>query len=137
MRNSNRKFDKGLKSLTHAPYYVSEMSPKIHHTREVLLLTHPHAFCPWLTISRFRAFYAAGECTGGIHGAVRIGANAVIGLLSERQSGGRNRNERRQEVKRVISRLVRRIIKISVYLSTSFLLQSAAVSRPLVYPEPS
>ena len=28
----NRKFDKGLKSLTHAPYYVSEMSPKIHHT---------------------------------------------------------------------------------------------------------
>lgn len=25
--------------------------------------------------------YAAGECTGGIHGAVRIGANAVMDCL--------------------------------------------------------
>ena len=29
--------------------------------------------------------YAAGECTGGIHGAVRIGANAVMDCLVQRQ----------------------------------------------------
>ena len=31
-REFGRKLDKDIKPLTHAPYYVSEMSPKIHHT---------------------------------------------------------------------------------------------------------
>ncbi len=77
----NRKFDKGLKSLTHAPYYVSEMSPKIHHTMGGIATDTSTRVLSVVNDQPIPGLYAAGECTGGIHGAVRIGANAVMDCL--------------------------------------------------------
>jgi Succinate dehydrogenase/fumarate reductase, flavoprotein subunit len=76
-----RKLDKDIKPLTHAPYYVSEMSPKIHHTMGGIATDTSTRVLSVVDDKPIPGLYAAGECTGGIHGAVRIGANAVMDCL--------------------------------------------------------
>lgn len=76
-----RKFDKDIKPLTHAPYYVSVMSPKIHHTMGGIATDTSTRVLSVVDDKPIPGLYAAGECTGGIHGAVRIGANAVMDCL--------------------------------------------------------
>lgn len=76
-----RKLDKDIKPLTHAPYYVSEMSPKIHHTMGGIATDTSTRVLSVVDDKPIAGLYAAGECTGGIHGAVRIGANAVMDCL--------------------------------------------------------
>lgn len=76
-----RKLDKEIKPLTHAPYYVSEMSPKIHHTMGGIATDTSTRVLSVVNDKPIPGLYAAGECTGGIHGAVRIGANAVMDCL--------------------------------------------------------
>lgn len=77
----NRKFDDGLKPLTHAPFYVSEMSPKVHHTMGGIATDTSTRVLSVVNDNPIAGLYAAGECTGGIHGASRIGANAVMDCL--------------------------------------------------------
>ena len=76
-----RKLDKDIKPLTHAPYYVSEMSPKIHHTMGGIATDTSTRVLSVVDDKPIPGLYAAGECTGGIHGAFRIGANAVMDCL--------------------------------------------------------
>ena len=76
-----RKLDKDIKPLMHAPYYVSEMSPKIHHTMGGIATDTSTRVLSVVDDKPIPGLYAAGECTGGIHGAVRIGANAVMDCL--------------------------------------------------------
>lgn len=76
-----RKLDKDIKPLRHAPYYVSEMSPKIHHTMGGIATDTSTRVLSVVDDKPIPGLYAAGECTGGIHGAVRIGANAVMDCL--------------------------------------------------------
>lgn len=60
----------------HAPYHCPEMSPKIQqHDGGIATDT---GLASSATTNRSLDCHAAGECTGGIHGAVRIGANAVM-----------------------------------------------------------
>lgn len=80
-REFGRKLDKDIKPLTHAPYYVSEMSPKIHHTMGGIATDTSTRVLSVVDDKPIPGLYAAGECTGGIHGAVRIGANAVMDCL--------------------------------------------------------
>lgn len=80
-REFGRKLDKDIKPLTHAPYYVSEMSPKIHHTMSGIATDTSTRVLSVVDDKPIPGLYAAGECTGGIHGAVRIGANAVMDCL--------------------------------------------------------
>ena len=68
------------KALDTAPYYAIKVAPGIHHTMGGLkintnteVLTADGTAIPGL--------YAAGEVTGGVHGANRLGGNAVADIV--------------------------------------------------------
>jgi len=70
-----------LKPIEHPPYYSIRLQPKVHHcmggvqinTRAEVLAITDHQPIPGL--------FAAGEVTGGIHGASRLGSNAIVDCL--------------------------------------------------------
>jgi fumarate reductase flavoprotein subunit len=77
----------GLVTLDHPPFYACKVAPGIHHcmggiridTRNQVLDANGKAI-PGL--------FAAGETTGGIHGANRLGGNAVCDIMvNGRQAG--------------------------------------------------
>ena len=66
--------------LDQAPYYAIKIAPGIHHTMggvvinsDAQVLTSAGQSIPGL--------YAAGEVTGGVHGANRLGGNAVADIV--------------------------------------------------------
>ena len=66
--------------LDTAPYYAVKVAPGIHHTMGGVkintaaeVLTEAGEAIPGL--------YAAGEVTGGVHGANRLGGNAVADII--------------------------------------------------------
>ena len=68
------------KPLDTAPYYAIKVAPGIHHTMGGLVidtsaevLTEAGEAIPGL--------FAAGEVTGGVHGANRLGGNAVADIV--------------------------------------------------------
>jgi fumarate reductase flavoprotein subunit len=82
----------GLVVLDHAPYYACKVAPGIHHcmggiridTRNQVLDASGKAL-PGL--------FAAGETTGGIHGANRLGGNAVCDIMVNGRQAGRSAAE--------------------------------------------
>lgn len=71
------------------PYYATPRQPAVHHTmggvqidKETHVLKADGSMIPGL--------YAAGEVTGGIHGANRVGANAVPDALTYGRIAGIN-----------------------------------------------
>ena len=71
------------------PWYASILSPKVHHTMGGI---ETDKFCRALDISNDRpipGLYAAGEATGGVHGAVRLGSCAVVDCLVNGRIAGR------------------------------------------------
>lgn len=78
--------------LSKAPFYAIRIAPGIHHTMggvtidpETRVLTEKGGFIPGL--------YAAGEVTGGVHGANRIGGNAVADIIIFGREAGLNAAE--------------------------------------------
>jgi len=75
--------------VTHTPYYGMRLWPKVHHTmggvridvngRVMDIDGHPIA-----------GLYAAGEITGGVHGACRLGSCAITDCLVFGRIAGRN-----------------------------------------------
>ena len=63
-------------NLSTAPYYALTVTPGIHHTMGGVKI---NTACEVLTEdgSKIEGLYAAGEVTGGVHGANRLGGNAV------------------------------------------------------------
>ena len=68
------------KALDTAPFYAIKVAPGIHHTMGGLVintsaevLTEAGEAIPGL--------FAAGEVTGGVHGANRLGGNAVADIV--------------------------------------------------------
>lgn len=83
-----RPFDKQAKPIGEGPYFVSEMSPKVHHCMGGMATRVDTSVTDVMTDAPIPGLYAAGECVGGIHGAVRIGACAVMDcLVNGRQAG--------------------------------------------------
>ena len=67
--------------LTEGPWYASEMSPKVHHCMGGLVTDLE---CRVIDISDGKpvpGLFAAGEATGGVHGAVRLGSCAILDCL--------------------------------------------------------
>lgn len=62
--------------LSRAPFYAIEVAPAIHHTMGGLKI-NPNAQVMRKNGNPIPGLYAAGEVTGGIHGAERLGGNAV------------------------------------------------------------
>lgn len=83
-----RRFDKRAKPLGQGPWYVSEMSPKVHHCMGGIATDISTAVLDVVTDEPIPGLYAAGECVGGIHGAVRIGACAVLDCLVNGRAAG-------------------------------------------------
>ena len=71
------------------PWYASILSPKVHHTMGGI---ENDKFCRALDITNdepIPGLYAAGEATGGVHGAVRLGSCAVVDCLVNGRIAGR------------------------------------------------
>ena len=76
--------------LTEGPWYVAEMSPKVHHCMGGLY-TSANAQCiDASTGNLIDHLYAAGECAGGVHGACRMGSCAILDCLIMGRIAGRN-----------------------------------------------
>lgn len=61
------------KPLGNGPWYVARMSPKVHHCMGGLY-TNNKAQVYHVKGGLITGLYAAGEATGGVHGAVRLGS---------------------------------------------------------------
>jgi flavocytochrome c len=70
----------GTAPLDSPPFYCMRMWPKIHHTMGGILI---NAKAQVLDLSKrpLPGLYAAGEVTGGIHGACRLGSCAITECL--------------------------------------------------------
>lgn len=67
-------------SLAEGPFYLLKVTPSIHHTMGGLKIDkQAHVLNEDGEI--IQGLYAAGEVTGGIHGANRIGGNAVTDII--------------------------------------------------------
>ncbi|MNH26378.1 Urocanate reductase precursor [compost metagenome] len=71
----------GLKSLEKGPYYIEKAVPSVHHTmgglvidEKTRVLNEKGEIIPGL--------FAAGEVTGVIHGANRLGGNAIADIFT-------------------------------------------------------
>ncbi len=69
-----------MKPHTEGPWYVSRLSPKVHHTMGGLYTT-AKAEVVNVDGKVIPGLYAAGEATGGVHGAVRLGSNATTDCI--------------------------------------------------------
>lgn len=77
------------RELVKAPFYAIEVSPAVHHTMggvrintNAEVLTADGKVIPGL--------FAAGEITGGVHGANRLGGNAVTDITVYGKTAGEN-----------------------------------------------
>lgn len=84
-----RRFDRSAKPIGSGPYFVSEMSPKVHHCMGGVATAVDTAVLDVMTDKPIPGLFAAGEFVGGIHGAVRIGACAVMDCLVNGREAGR------------------------------------------------
>jgi flavocytochrome c len=78
--------------LRYPPYYCIRLWPKVHHTMGGVLIDS-QARVLNLSLQPIKGFYAAGEVTGGIHGACRLGSCAIIDCLVFGRIAGRNAAE--------------------------------------------
>ena len=62
--------------LTTAPYYAIKITPAVHHTMGGIVI-NPKAEVLNEKGEAISGLFAAGEVTGGVHGANRLGGNAV------------------------------------------------------------
>ncbi|HCO51563.1 MAG TPA: flavocytochrome c, partial [Sutterellaceae bacterium] len=75
--------------LTQGPWYAVQVTPAVHHTMgglrinsEAQVLNKKGNVIPGL--------FAAGEVTGGVHGANRLGGNAMADIVTFGRIAGRN-----------------------------------------------
>jgi len=74
-----RKASEMPRALVEGPYYVVEVGPAIHHTMGGLKINTKTEVIDTKG-NVIPALYAAGEVTGGVHGANRLGGNAVADI---------------------------------------------------------
>ena len=66
--------------LTTAPYYAIKITPAVHHTMGGIVI-NPKAEVLNEKGEVISGLFAAGEVTGGVHGANRLGGNAVADFV--------------------------------------------------------
>lgn len=68
------------KPLTTAPFYVTRMLPKVHHCMGGMAVDLDCRVLG-LDLEPIEGLFAAGEATGCVHGACRLGCNATLDCL--------------------------------------------------------
>ena len=75
------------RKLETGPYYMVEVGPAVHHTMGGLKIdTETRVYTEdgeWVS-----GLFAAGEVTGGVHGANRLGGNAMVDITTYGQIAG-------------------------------------------------
>jgi flavocytochrome c len=79
----------GAHPLTLPPYYGIRLWPKVHHTMGGIQI-NTRAQVMDLNQKPIKGLYAAGEVTGGIHGACRLGSCAITDCLVFGRIAGKN-----------------------------------------------
>lgn len=77
------------KPMTLPPFYAMRVWPKIHHTMGGVMI-NTDAMVIDLDGNPIKGLFAAGEITGGVHGACRLGSNAITDCLVFGRIAGRN-----------------------------------------------
>lgn len=67
--------------LAEGPWYAAEMSPKVHHCMGGLVTDLQCRVIDVVDGKPVPGLFAAGEATGGLHGAVRLGSCAILDCL--------------------------------------------------------
>lgn len=84
-----RQFTKAMIPLTEGPFYAIAQWPAVHHTMGgVRINTKAQVIDIWGKV--IPGFYAAGEIAGGIHGANRLGGNAIPDAIAYGRVAGTN-----------------------------------------------
>lgn len=71
------------------PFFAARLWPKVHHTMGGLVIDK-NAQVFGLDFKPLKGLYAAGEVTGGVHGAVRLGGVAMADCLVFGRIAGKN-----------------------------------------------
>jgi fumarate reductase flavoprotein subunit len=79
----------GLAALTKAPFYACKVSPGIHHCMGGIRINTLNQALK-ADGTPIPGLFAAGETTGGIHGANRLGGNAVCDIMVNGRQAGRS-----------------------------------------------
>jgi succinate dehydrogenase/fumarate reductase flavoprotein subunit len=85
----NKMITGDMKPITKAPFYVMRMWPKVHTTLGGLKIDTSARVLNHRNVPIGKLF-AAGEVTGGIHGASRLGSCAITECLVMGRIAGRN-----------------------------------------------
>ena len=75
--------------LDNPPYFCVRLWPKVHYTMGGILINSKAQVID-LTNQPMKGFYAAGEVTGGVHGACRLGSCAIADCLVFGRIAGKN-----------------------------------------------
>ena len=67
--------------LVEGPWYVCELQPKVHHCMGGLVTDDNCEVLDVRSDKPIGHLFAAGEATGGVHGAVRLGSVAILDCL--------------------------------------------------------
>ncbi len=76
--------------LVEGPWYASILSPKVHHTMGGIETDVTGHAVDVKTDKPIPGLFAAGESTGGVHGAVRLGSCATLDCLVNGRICGKN-----------------------------------------------
>ncbi len=69
------------RELASAPFYAIEVTPAVHHTMGGILID-TETRVKGIDGQFIAGLYAAGEATGGVHGANRLGGNAISDIVT-------------------------------------------------------
>jgi flavocytochrome c len=76
--------------VSKAPFYASRTMPKVHHTCGGLEINTKAQVISHETHEPIAGLYAAGEITGGVHGASRLGTYAILDCMVFGMIAGEN-----------------------------------------------
>ena len=79
-----------LQPLDHPPFYAIRLTPKVHHCMGGVQIDGCARVIDIESHRPIEGLFAAGEITGGIHGASRLGSVAIIDCLVFGRIAGRN-----------------------------------------------
>jgi flavocytochrome c len=85
-----RYLQKDAKPIQQAPFYAMRLMPKVHHCMGGVNVNIKAQALDVMTDQPIPGLYAAGELTGGVHGAVRLGSCATLDCLTFGRIAGRN-----------------------------------------------
>jgi flavocytochrome c len=93
--DQNKPILSNAQPLSNPPYFCMRLWPKVHHTMGGVLI-NTNAQVLNLSFQPIDGFFAAGEVTGGVHGACRLGSCAIIdclvfGRIAGKKAASRNK----------------------------------------------